>query len=187
MIDQINSSRAENIITIEDPIEFVHPSKKSIISQVNTKTGYTFAKGLRAILRQDPDVILVGEMRDFETISLALTAAETGHLVFGTLHASNAASTITRILDVFPPAQKTQAQTMLSGSLRLVMSQQLLKKKGGGRIGCHEIMTGTPAIRNIIREGKVEQIHSTLQTSLKDGMFTMEKCLEGLRQKELVD
>jgi len=188
MIDQINSSRAENIITIEDPIEFVHPSKKSIISQreVGKDTG-SFAKALKSALRQDPDVIFVGEMRDFETISLALTAAETGHLVFGTLHASNAASTITRILDVFPPAQKTQAQTMLSGSLRLVMSQQLLKKKGGGRIGCHEIMTGTPAIRNIIREGKVEQIHSTLQTSLKDGMFTMEKCLEGLRQKELVD
>jgi twitching motility protein PilT len=188
MIDQINTHRAENIITVEDPIEFVHPAKKSIISQreVGKDTG-SFAKALKSALRQDPDIILVGEMRDLETISLALTAAETGHLVFGTLHASNAASTITRILDVFPPAQKTQAQTMLAGSIRLVMSQQLLKKKGGGRIGCHEVMTGTPAIRNLIREGKVEQIASTLQTSAKEGMFTMEKCYEGLKQKNLVD
>ena len=188
MIDQINTHRAENIITVEDPIEFVHPDKKSIISQreVGKDTG-SFAKALKSALRQDPDIILVGEMRDLETISLALTAAETGHLVFGTLHASNAASTITRILDVFPPAQKTQAQTMLAGSIRLVMSQQLLKKKGGGRIGCHEVMTGTAAIRNLIREGKVEQIQSTLQTSAKDGMFTMDKCYEGLKLKGLVE
>ena len=188
MIDQINTHRAENIITVEDPIEFVHPDKKSIISQreVGKDTG-SFAKALKSALRQDPDIILVGEMRDLETISLALTAAETGHLVFGTLHASNAASTITRILDVFPPAQKTQAQTMLAGSIRLVMSQQLLKKKGGGRIGCHEVMTGTAAIRNLIREGKVEQIQSTLQTSAKEGMFTMEKCYEGLKLKNLVE
>ena len=188
MIDQINTHRAENIITVEDPIEFVHPDKKSIISQreVGKDTG-SFAKALKSALRQDPDIILVGEMRDLETISLALTAAETGHLVFGTLHASNAASTITRILDVFPPAQKTQAQTMLAGSIRLVMSQQLLKKKGGGRIGCHEVMTGTAAIRNLIREGKVEQIQSTLQTSAKEGMFTMDKCYEGLKLKGLVE
>ena len=188
MIDEINTHRAENIITVEDPIEFVHPDKKSIISQreVGKDTG-SFAKALKSALRQDPDIILVGEMRDLETISLALTAAETGHLVFGTLHASNAASTITRILDVFPPAQKTQAQTMLAGSIRLVMSQQLLKKKGGGRIGCHEVMTGTAAIRNLIREGKVEQIQSTLQTSAKEGMFTMEKCYEGLKIKKLVE
>ena len=188
MIDEINTHRAENIITVEDPIEFVHPDKKSIISQreVGKDTG-SFAKALKSALRQDPDIILVGEMRDLETISLALTAAETGHLVFGTLHASNAASTITRILDVFPPAQKTQAQTMLAGSIRLVMSQQLLKKKGGGRIGCHEVMTGTAAIRNLIREGKVEQIQSTLQTSAKDGMFTMDKCYEGLKLKGLVE
>ena len=188
MIDQINTHRAENIITVEDPIEFIHPDKKSIISQreVGKDTG-SFAKALKSALRQDPDIILVGEMRDLETISLALTAAETGHLVFGTLHASNAASTITRILDVFPPAQKTQAQTMLAGSIRLVMSQQLLKKKGGGRIGCHEVMTGTAAIRNLIREGKVEQIQSTLQTSAKEGMFTMEKCYEGLKLKNLVE
>ena len=188
MIDEINTHRAENIITVEDPIEFIHPDKKSIISQreVGKDTG-SFAKALKSALRQDPDIILVGEMRDLETISLALTAAETGHLVFGTLHASNAASTITRILDVFPPAQKTQAQTMLAGSIRLVMSQQLLKKKGGGRIGCHEVMTGTAAIRNLIREGKVEQIQSTLQTSAKDGMFTMDKCYEGLKLKGLVE
>ena len=188
MIDQINSNRAENIITVEDPIEFIHPDKKSIVSQreVGKDTG-SFAKALKSALRQDPDIILVGEMRDLETISLALTAADPGHLVFGTLHASNAASTITRILDVFPPAQKTQAQTMLAGSIRLVMSQQLLKKRGGGRIGCHEVMTGTAAIRNLIREGKVEQIQSTLQTSAKEGMFTMEKCYEGLKLKKLVD
>ena len=188
MIDEINTHRAENIITVEDPIEFIHPDKKSIVSQreVGKDTG-SFAKALKSALRQDPDIILVGEMRDLETISLALTAAETGHLVFGTLHASNAASTITRILDVFPPAQKTQAQTMLAGSIRLVMSQQLLKKKGGGRIGCHEVMTGTAAIRNLIREGKVEQIQSTLQTSAKEGMFTMDKCYEGLKLKKLVE
>ena len=188
MIDQINTHRAENIITVEDPIEFIHPDKKSIVSQreVGKDTG-SFAKALKSALRQDPDIILVGEMRDLETISLALTAAETGHLIFGTLHASNAASTITRILDVFPPAQKTQAQTMLAGSIRLVMSQQLLKKKGGGRIGCHEVMTGTAAIRNLIREGKVEQIQSTLQTSAKEGMFTMDKCYEGLKLKKLVE
>ena len=188
MIDEINTHRAENIITVEDPIEFIHPDKKSIISQreVGKDTG-SFAKALKSALRQDPDIILVGEMRDLETISLALTAAETGHLVFGTLHASNAASTITRILDVFPPAQKKQAQTMLAGSIRLVMSQQLLKKKGGGRIGCHEVMTGTAAIRNLIREGKVEQIQSTLQTSAKEGMFTMDKCYEGLKLKGLVE
>jgi twitching motility protein PilT len=188
MINEINTNRAENIITIEDPIEFVHPAKKSIISQreVGKDTG-SFARALKSALRQDPDVILVGEMRDLETISLALTAAETGHLVFGTLHASSAASTITRILDVFPAAQKAQAQSMLAGSIRLIMSQQLLKKKGGGRVGCHEVLTGTGAIRNLIREGKTEQIPSTLQTSLKDGMFTMEKCYEGLKAKNLVD
>ena len=188
MIDQINSNRAENIITIEDPIEFVHPSKKSIISQreVGKDTG-SFARALKSALRQDPDVILVGEMRDLETISLALTAAETGHLVFGTLHASNVSSTVTRILDVFPPSQKTLAQSMLAGSIRMVLSQQLLKKKGGGRIGCFEVMTGTTAIRNLIREGKTAQITSTLQTSAQDGMITMEKYLEGLQQKGLVD
>ena len=188
MIDQINSDRSENIITIEDPIEFVHPSKKSIISQreVGKDTG-SFARALKSALRQDPDVILVGEMRDLETISLALTAAETGHLVFGTLHASNVSSTVTRILDVFPPSQKTLAQSMLAGSIKMVLSQQLLKKKGGGRIGCFEVMTGTTAIRNLIREGKMAQITSTLQTSAQDGMITMEKYLEGLQQKGLVE
>ena len=188
MIDQINSNRSENIITIEDPIEFVHPSKKSIISQreVGKDTG-SFARALKSALRQDPDVILVGEMRDLETISLALTAAETGHLVFGTLHASNVSSTVTRILDVFPPSQKTLAQSMLAGSIKMVLSQQLLKKKGGGRIGCFEVMTGTTAIRNLIREGKMAQITSTLQTSAQDGMITMEKYLEGLQQKGLVE
>ena len=147
----------------------------------------SFAKALKSALRQDPDIILVGEMRDYETVSLALTAAETGHLVFGTLHAADAAGTITRVLDVFPPDQKELAQAMLAGSIRLVMSQQLLKKKGGGRIGCFEVMTGNSAIRNLIREGKTAQIASTLQTSGKEGMFTREKYLEGLIEKGLVD
>ena len=188
MIDQINSNRAENIITIEDPIEFVHTAKKSIISQREVgKDTLSFARALKSALRQDPDVILVGEMRDLETVSLALTAAETGHLVFGTLHASGAASTITRILDVFPPAQKNLAQAMLAGSIRMVLSQQLLKKKGGGRIGAFEVMTGTLAVRNLIREGKMASVTSTLQTSAKDGMITMEKYVEGLKQKGLID
>ena len=188
MIDQINTHRSENIITIEDPIEFVHQGKKSILSQREVgKDTKSFARALKSALRQDPDVILVGEMRDLETISLALTAAETGHLVFGTLHASGAASTITRILDVFPAEQKPLAQTMLAGSNRLVLSQELLKKKGGGRVGCFEVMTGTTAIRSLIREGKSSAIASTLQTSGKDGMITMEKYRENLQVKGLID
>jgi len=188
MIGEINATRSENIITIEDPIEFVHHAKKSIISQREVgKDTASFAKALKSALRQDPDIILVGEMRDYETVSLALTAAETGHLVFGTLHAADAAGTITRVLDVFPPDQKELAQAMLAGSIRLVMSQQLLKKKGGGRIGCFEVMTGNSAIRNLIREGKTAQIASTLQTSGKEGMFTREKYLEGLIEKGLVE
>jgi len=188
MIDQINTHRSENIITIEDPIEFVHQGKKSILSQREVgKDTKSFARALKSALRQDPDVILVGEMRDLETISLALTAAETGHLVFGTLHASGAASTITRILDVFPAEQKPLAQTMLAGFKRLVLSQELLKKKGGGRVGCFEVMTGTTAIRSLIREGKSSAIASTLQTSGKDGMITMEKYRENLQVKGLID
>tara|TARA_B100001939_G_C16911079_1_gene604596 strand:- start:530 stop:1444 length:915 start_codon:yes stop_codon:yes gene_type:complete len=188
MIDQINSNRSENIITIEDPIEFIHTGKKSILSQREVgKDTKSFARALKSALRQDPDVILVGEMRDLETVSLALTAAETGHLVFGTLHASGAASTVTRILDVFPSEQKPLAQAMLAGSIRMVLSQQLLKKKGGGRIGCFEVMTGSSAIRSLIREGKMAAITSTLQTSGKDGMITMEKYHEGLKEKGLID
>lgn len=188
MIDQINSNRSENIITIEDPIEFIHTGKKSILSQREVgKDTKSFARALKSALRQDPDVILVGEMRDLETVSLALTAAETGHLVFGTLHASGAASTVTRILDVFPSEQKPLAQAMLAGSIRMVLSQQLLKKKGGGRIGCFEVMTGSSAIRSLIREGKMASITSTLQTSGKEGMITMEKYHEGLKEKGLID
>lgn len=188
MIDQINSNRSENIITIEDPIEFIHTGKKSILSQREVgKDTKSFARALKSALRQDPDVILVGEMRDLETVSLALTAAETGHLVFGTLHASGAASTVTRILDVFPSEQKPLAQAMLAGSIRMVLSQQLLKKKGGGRIGCFEVMTGSSAIRSLIREGKMAAITSTLQTSGKEGMITMEKYNEGLKEKGLID
>ena len=188
MIGEINATRNENIITIEDPIEFVHHAKQSIISQREVgKDTASFAKALKSALRQDPDIILVGEMRDYETVSLALTAAETGHLVFGTLHAADAAGTITRVLDVFPPDQKELAQAMLAGSIRLVMSQQLLKKKGGGRVGCFEVMTGNSAIRNLIREGKTAQIPSTLQTSGKEGMFTREKYLEGLIAQGIVE
>ena len=188
MIDHINENRNCHIITIEDPVEYYHTSKNCLINQREVgHSTHSFANALRSALREDPDVILVGEMRDLETISLALTAAETGHLVFGTLHASNVSSTVTRILDVFPPSQKTLAQSMLAGSIRMVLSQQLLKKKGGGRIGCFEVMTGTTAIRNLIREGKTAQITSTLQTSAQDGMITMEKYLEGLQQKGLVD
>ena len=188
IVNEINKTRTANIITVEDPVEFIHTDQKSIVSHREVgKQTQSFASALKAALREDPDVILVGEMRDLETVSLALTAAETGHLVFGTLHASNVSSTVTRILDVFPPSQKTLAQSMLAGSIRMVLSQQLLKKKGGGRIGCFEVMTGTTAIRNLIREGKTAQITSTLQTSAQDGMITMEKYLEGLQQKGLVD
>ena len=187
-IDWINTNFAHHILTIEDPIEFIYNNKNCLVRQREVgEDTISFSNALRSALREDPDIILVGEMRDLETISLALTAAETGHLVFGTLHASNVSSTVTRILDVFPPSQKTLAQSMLAGSIRMVLSQQLLKKKGGGRIGCFEVMTGTTAIRNLIREGKTAQITSTLQTSAQDGMITMEKYLEGLQQKGLVE
>ena len=189
MIDQINSNRAENIITIEDPIEFVHPSKKSIISQreVGKDTG-SFARALKSALRQDPDVILVGEMRDLETISLALTAAETGHLVFGTLHTSGAPNTINRIIDVFPPEQQAQIRAQLSTSLKMVVTQRLLKTKDGlGRVGAFEVMKCNAPIQNLIREAKIHQIPSIMQTAVKDGMITMTKSLENLVQAGKID
>ena len=189
MIDQINSHRAENIITIEDPIEFVHPAKKSIISQreVGKDTG-SFAKALKSALRQDPDVILVGEMRDLETISLALTAAETGHLVFGTLHTSGAPSTINRIIDVFPPEQQEQIRAQISTSLKMVVTQRLLKTRdGAGRVGAFEIMKCTAPIQNLIREAKIHQIPSIMQTAVRDGMITMEKSLEELAKAGKID
>jgi twitching motility protein PilT len=183
MVDHINQTRYEHILTVEDPIEFVHNSQKSLINQREVhRDTQSFSNALRSALREDPDIILVGEMRDLETIRLALTAAETGHLVFGTLHTTSAAKTIDRIIDVFPSAEKDMIRSMLSESLQAVISQTLLKKVGGGRIAAHEIMVGTPAIRNLIREAKVAQMYSAIQTGRRDGMQTLDQNL-----KELVD
>ncbi len=189
MIDYLNSTQPLHILTIEDPIEFVHESKKSLINQREVhRDTLSFENALRSALREDPDVILVGEMRDLETIRLALTAAETGHLVFGTLHTSSAAKTIDRIVDVFPAAEKDMVRTMLSESLRAVISQALLKRKDGqGRVAAHEIMIGTPAIRNLIRENKVAQMYSIIQTSQAVGMQTLDQCLQKLVQRQIVD
>ena len=184
MIDFINSSRFEHILTIEDPIEFVHTSKKSLINQRELhRDTLGFPEALRSALREDPDVILVGEMRDLETIRLALTAAETGHLVFGTLHTSSAAKTIDRVIDVFPASEKDMVRAMLSESLQAVISQTLLKKTGGGRIAAHEIMLGTPAIRNLIRENKIAQMYSAIQTGAGEGMITLDQTLRDLVNK----
>ena len=178
MVDYKNRETHEHILTIEDPIEFVHKSKNCLISQREVhRDTLGFAPALRSALRQDPDIILVGELRDLETIELALSAAETGHLVFGTLHTSSAAKTIDRIIDVFPAAEKSMVRSMLSESLRAVISQTLLKKVGGGRVAAHEIMIGTPAIRNLIREDKVPQMYSTIQSSAALGMQTLDQCL----------
>ncbi|MCH9696687.1 MAG: type IV pilus twitching motility protein PilT [Gammaproteobacteria bacterium] len=187
MIDYVNSSRYEHILTVEDPIEFVHQSKKCLINQREVhRDTHGFNEALRSALREDPDIILVGEMRDLETIRLALTAAETGHLVFGTLHTSSAAKTIDRIIDVFPAAEKDMIRAMLSESLQAVISQTLLKKVGGGRVAGHEIMVGTPAIKNLIREAKVAQMYSAIQTGRKDGMQTLDQCLTELVQQHLI-
>jgi twitching motility protein PilT len=187
MIDHVNNSRFEHILTVEDPIEFVHESKKCLINQREVhRDTLGFNEALRSALREDPDIILVGEMRDLETIRLALTAAETGHLVFGTLHTSSAAKTIDRIIDVFPAAEKTMVRSMLSESLRAVISQTLLKKTGGGRIAAHEIMIGTPAIRNLIREDKVAQMYSAIQTGQSMGMQTLDQNLQEMVQKGLI-
>lgn len=184
MIDFINSNDHSHILTIEDPIEFVHQSKKSLINQREVhRDTLGFNEALRSALREDPDVILVGEMRDLETIRLALTAAETGHLVFGTLHTSSAAKTIDRIVDVFPAAEKGVIRSMLSESLQAVITQALLKKNGGGRTAAWEIMVGTPAIRNLIREDKVAQMYSAIQTGRKDGMQTLDQHLQELVEK----
>jgi len=178
MINYVNETEHGHILTVEDPVEFVHQSKNCLINQREVgKDTLGFNNALRSALREDPDVILVGEMRDLETIRLALTAAETGHLVFGTLHTSSAAKTIDRIIDVFPAAEKDMVRAMLSESLRAVISQSLLKKVGGGRCAAHEIMIGTPAIRNLIREGKVAQMYSAIQTGQGLGMQTLDQCL----------
>ncbi len=187
MMNHKNESEYGHILTIEDPIEFVHKSKKCIINQREVhRDTLGFNEALRSALREDPDTILVGEMRDLETIRLALTAAETGHLVFATLHTSSAAKTIDRIVDVFPAAEKDMIRASLSESLRAVISQTLLKKNGGGRIAAHEIMIGTPAIRNLIRENKVAQMYSAIQTGQQFGMQTLDQCLTELVRKNLV-
>ena len=187
MMDYINDTRYEHILTIEDPIEFVHESKKCLVNQREVhRDTLGFNEALRSALREDPDIILVGEMRDLETIRLALTAAETGHLVFGTLHTTSAAKTIDRVVDVFPAEEKSMVRSMLSESLQAVISQTLMKKVGGGRIAAHEIMIGTPAIRNLIREDKIAQMYSAIQTGGALGMQTLDQCLERLLQKGLI-
>lgn len=187
MVDYCNVNRPDHILTIEDPIEFVHESKRSLVNQREVKRDTLgFSEALRSALREDPDIILVGELRDLETIRLALTAAETGHLVFGTLHTSSAAKTIDRIVDVFPGDEKDMVRAMLSESLRAVISQSLLKKIGGGRIAAHEIMIGTPAVRNLIREGKIAQMYSSIQTGGAVGMQTLDQCLTDLLARGLV-
>ena len=187
MIDHKNASEHGHILTIEDPIEFVHQSRRCLVSQreVHRHT-LGFNEALRSALREDPDVILVGEMRDLETIRLALTAAETGHLVFGTLHTSSAAKTVDRIVDVFPAAEKDMVRAMLSESLRAVISQTLLRKNGGGRVAAHEIMIGTPAIRNLIRENRIAQMYSAIQTGQQFGMRTLDQDLAELVRRGVV-
>jgi len=188
MMDWKNNNELGHILTIEDPIEFVHQSKKCLVNQREVhRDTHGFQHALRSALREDPDTILVGEMRDQETISLALTAAETGHLVFGTLHTSSAAKTVDRIVDVFPAGEKPMVRSMLSESLRAVVSQTLLKKQGGGRVAAHEIMIGTPAIRNLIREDKVAQMYSAIQTGQGNGMQTLDQNLKELANRGVVD
>ena len=187
IVNHVNDSEYGHILTVEDPIEFVHTSKKCLINQREVhRDTLGFNEALRSALREDPDVILVGEMRDLETIRLALTAAETGHLVFGTLHTSSAAKTIDRVVDVFPAAEKDMIRAMLSESLRAVICQTLLKKIGGGRVAAHEIMIGTPAIRNLIRENKVAQMYSAIQTGAQHGMQTLDQSLQELVRRNIV-
>ena len=187
MIDYVNDNRYDHILTIEDPIEFVHESKKCLVNQREVhRDTHGFNEALRSALREDPDIILVGELRDLETIRLALTAAETGHLVFGTLHTTSAAKTIDRVIDVFPAEEKDMVRSMLSESLQAVISQTLMKRATGGRVAAHEIMIGTPAIRNLIREGKVAQMYSAIQTGASIGMTTLDQCLEDLVTKRTI-
>jgi twitching motility protein PilT len=188
MIDYINKNKKKHILTIEDPIEFVHTPQKSVINQREVhRDTESFDAALRAALRQDPDVILVGEMRDLETIKLALSAAETGHVVFGTLHTNSATKTIDRIIDVFPGNEKPMIRSMLSESLVGVISQTLLKRNGGGRVAAHEIMVATSAIKNLIREDKIPQMYSAIQTGTKFGMKTMDQALKDLVDMGIVD
>nr|CRH07066.1 Twitching mobility protein [Candidatus Magnetococcus massalia] len=187
MVDYKNKNEYGHILTIEDPIEFVHKSNRCLINQREVhRDTLSFNNALRAALREDPDVILVGEMRDLETIRLALTAAETGHLVFGTLHTSSAPKTVDRIIDAFPAAEKDTIRTMLSESLRAVISQTLLKKKGGGRVAAHEILIANHAVKNLIRENQIAQMYSILQTGKGAGMQTLEQCLQNLVQQGMI-
>ena len=189
MVDALNQAQAKHIVTIEDPIEFVHTPKQCLIQQreLGAHT-LSFANALRAALREDPDVILVGELRDLDTIRLAITAAETGHLVLGTLHTSSAAKTMDRIVDVFPAQEKEMVRSMLSESLNAVISQVLCKRKDGqGRVAAFEVMVGTPAVRNLIREGKVAQLYSAIQTGRGAGMQTLQQSLAMLVQQDLID
>ena len=187
MLDYVNEHTRQHILTIEDPIEFIHTSKKSLITQREVhRDTLSFNAALRSALREDPDIILVGEMRDAETIRLALTAAETGHVVFGTLHTTSAAKTIDRVIDVFPAQEKAMVRSMLSESLQGVVSQMLLKKEGGGRVAAHEILLATPAVRNLIREDKIHQIHSVIQTQAGLGMQTLDQCLKQLLAQGLI-
>jgi twitching motility protein PilT len=187
MIDYLNKKEHGHILTIEDPIEFVHTSNKCLINQREVhRDTKSFENALRSALREDPDIILVGELRDLETIRLALTAAETGHLVFGTLHTTSAAKTIDRIIDVFPAGEKPMVRSMLSESLRAVVAQTLIKRVGGGRVAAHEIMVGVPAIRNLIREDKVAQMYSSIQTGQAVGMQTLDQCLIELVRKGMI-
>lgn len=187
MVDFINDKRYDHILTIEDPIEFVHESKKCLVNQREVhRDTHGFNEALRSALREDPDIILVGELRDLETIRLALTAAETGHLVLGTLHTTSAAKTIDRVIDVFPGEEKSMVRSQLSESLQAVISQTLLKRVNGGRVAAHEIMIGTPAIRNLIREDKVAQMYSAIQTSAAVGMITLDQCLQDMVDKRVI-
>ena len=188
MVDFINHNRYDHILTIEDPIEFVHESKRCLVNQREVhRDTLGFSEALRSALREDPDIILVGEMRDLETIRLALTAAETGHLVLGTLHTTSAAKTVDRIIDVFPSAEKAVVRSMLAESLQAVVSQILLKRTSGGRVAAHEIMRGTAAIRNLIREDKVAQMYSAIQSGQSHGMQTMDWALQNLVDKKIVN
>lgn len=188
MVNHINLHHAKHILTVEDPVEFFHSSKKSLVNhrEVGQDTK-SFARALKSALREDPDVILVGEMRDHETISLALTAAETGHLVFGTLHANSASKTIDRIIDVFPTGDKEMVRAMLSSSLQGVIAQTLLRRPEGGRAGAFEILVGTNAVRNLIRENQIPQMYSMLQTGSRYGMITMEDAVKNLLEAGVID
>lgn len=182
LINQINQTQSKHILTIEDPIEFVYQSDRSLISQreVGHSVG-SFVTALKSALREDPDIILVGELRDCETVRLALTAAETGHLVLATLHTLSAAQTVSRIVDVFPSDEQQRVRTQLSSSLQAVVAQRLLPRKGGGRVGCYELLIATPAVRNVIRENKLAQINSLIETGASHGMLSYDKCYQQLQ------